>query len=99
MAPSARYTCLAALGLLVGCGPVTYAVDIAAAERAVVVARASNASYYAPYELSFAEAHLEKAREEAAEGAYEDAIDLATAAEAYGRRALDLSTRPGSTDR
>lgn len=85
--------------LLAGCGPVTYTVDIQAAERSVASARARNASYYAPYELSYAEAHLAKAREEAAEGAYEDAIDLASIAEAYGKRALELCNRPSNTDR
>jgi hypothetical protein len=105
MAPCAKRGCglrafalLVACGLL-GCGPVTYSVDIASAEHAIAAARAANASYYAPYELSFAEAHLVKAREEAAEGAYEDAIDMASVAEAYGRRALDISNRPSVTDR
>jgi|SRR4051812_2113363 hypothetical protein len=78
-----------------GCGPVTYAVDVHSAETIVAKARAENADYYAPYELYFAEAQLVKAREEAAEGHYEDALEMVSVAEAYGRRALERSARPG----
>jgi hypothetical protein len=80
---------------LSGCGPVTYAVDAHSAEDIVAKARAENADYYAPYELYFAEAQLAKAREEAAEGHYEDALEMVSVAEAYGRRALERSARPG----
>ncbi|HEX2676178.1 MAG TPA: DUF4398 domain-containing protein, partial [Polyangiales bacterium] len=62
--------------VLAGCGPIKYTVDVSSAERTVAAARASNAAYYAPYELYFAEAHLAKAREEAAHGSYEDAVRL-----------------------
>jgi len=82
-------------GLLAGCGPITYAFDVRTAEDIVAQARAENADYYAPYELYFAEAQLAKAREEAAEGHYEDALDMVGVAEAYGRRALERSARPG----
>jgi len=44
-----------------GCGPVTYTVDSLEAERVVARARAENAVYFAPYDLYFAEAHLDKA--------------------------------------
>ena len=81
--------------LLGACGPVTYAVDSHSAETIVAKARAENADYYAPYELYFAEAQLAKAREEAAEGHYEDALQMVSVAEAYGRRALERSARPG----
>lgn len=77
------------------CGPVTYAVDVHSAETIVAKARGENADYYAPYELYFAEAQLAKAREEAAEGHYEDALEMVSVAEAYGRRALERSARPG----
>jgi len=80
---------------LVGCGPVSYAVDISSAEDIVSEARAENADYYAPYELHFAEAQLTKAREEAAEGHFEDALEMVSVAKAYGRRALERSARPG----
>jgi hypothetical protein len=87
------------LGWLCACGPVTYALDASSAEKIVTQARAENADYYAPYELYFAEAQLAKAREEAAEGHYEDALQMVSTAEAYGRRALERSARPGEHPR
>ena len=81
------------------CGPVTYAIDARSAEDIVTKARAEYADYYAPYELHFAEAQLAKAREEAAQGHYEDALDMVSVAEAYGRRALERSARPGELTR
>jgi Domain of unknown function (DUF4398) len=80
------------------CGPVTYAIDVHSAEDIVAKARAENADYYAPYELYFAEAQLAKAREEVAEGHYEDALEMVSVAEAYGRRALERSARPGEVN-
>ena len=85
----------ALLGCTCACGAVTYALDSGSAEKIVAQARAENADYYAPYELYFAEAQLAKAREEAAEGHYEDALEMVSTAEAYGRRALERSARPG----
>lgn len=82
-----------------GCGPVTYTLDVGEAERVVARARADNASYYAPYDLYFAQAHLDKAREEAAQGHYEDAIRAAAVALSHGRRALTRSALPGSSER
>lgn len=93
-----KFAMLALIGaacLFAACGPVTYAVDAHSAETIVAKARAENADYYAPYELYFAEAQLTKAREEAAEGHYEDALQMVSVAEAYGRRALERSARPG----
>ncbi len=78
-----------------GCGPVSYGLDIATAEESVADARADNAGYYAAYELSFAEAHLEKAREQAAQGHYEAAIELARLADTYAKRALELAGQQG----
>lgn len=78
-----------------GCGPITYTVDIVEAERVVTRARAENAVYFAPYDLYFAEAHLEKAHEEAAQGRYEDAIQAVAVALSHGRRALTRSAQPG----
>jgi hypothetical protein len=80
---------------LCACGPISYSLEVDAADRAVAAARSGNAIYYAPYEIYFAEAHLAKAREEASKGAYEDAIDLASVAEAYAKRALALGSRGG----
>lgn len=80
---------------LCGCGPVSYTVDVGGTEQTVAAARAGNAAYYAPYELYFAEAELDKAREEASRGAYEDALELLQIAQAYAKRALELSGRQG----
>jgi hypothetical protein len=82
-----------------GCGPITYGLEVASAEQVVESARAQNAAYHAPYELYFAEAHLDKAHEEAAEGQYEDALEAVSVAMAYGRRALTRSAQPGAFDR
>lgn len=90
---------LGALLLTSACGPVTYALDARSAEDIVKKARAENADYYAPYELHFAEAQLAKAREEASEGHYEDALEMVSVAEAYGRRALERSARTGELTR
>lgn len=80
----------------VGCGPITYTVDSMEAERVVARARAENAVYFAPYDLYFAEAHLEKAHEEAAAGRYEDAVHAVAVALSHGRRALTRSAQPGA---
>ncbi len=88
---SFRVLALSSVLMLAACGPVSYTVDVARAERTVAAARAGNATYYAPYELYFAETYLAKAREEAAEGAYEDALHLIEIATAYGKRALERS--------
>lgn len=85
--------------LLAACGPVTYTLDVNEAERVVTRARAENASYFAPYDLYFAEAHLAKAHEEAAQGRYEDAIHAAGVALSHGRRALTRSAQPGPSER
>lgn len=84
---------------LTGCGPISYAIDVSSAEDIVAEARAQNADYFAPYELYFAEAQLAKAREEAAEGHYEDALEMVSVAEAYGQRALEQSAQPGERTR
>ena len=92
---------LGALGICVaaGCGPVTYSLDVGEAERVVASARAENAAYFAPYDLYFAEAHLDKAHEEAAQGQYEDAIHAVAVALRHGKRALTRSAQPGLSDR
>jgi multidrug efflux pump subunit AcrA (membrane-fusion protein) len=89
---------LAALLLVVavGCGPVTYVVDVDSAESEIAAAQTGNAAYYAPYELNLAEAQLAKAREEASHGQYEDAIRRVELAYAYAKRAQEISGRQGS---
>jgi hypothetical protein len=76
-----------------GCGPLIYAANITPASRAVERARQADAATYAPYEFYFAEAHLHKAREEAGEAAYQDAIDYARIAEASAEEALEIARR------
>jgi hypothetical protein len=90
-----------ALWLVAGvdCGPVAYSLEVREAERVVDAARSENASYYAAYDLYFAEAQLDKAHEEAACSEYEDAIHAAMLALQHGRRALTRSAHPGLSDR
>jgi hypothetical protein len=78
---------------------VTYSWDVGEAERVVALARAENAGYFAPYDLYFAEAHLDKAHEEAAQGNYEAAIRYVAVAVGHGRRALTRSAQPGLSNR
>jgi len=79
--------------LLVGCGPALYTVNVMPASRVVEQAREAGAAEHAPYEYFYAEAHLKKAREEAAEASYQDAISHAQTAEEYGTKARDLARR------
>jgi hypothetical protein len=75
------------------CGPVLYTTEVDSAESVVAQARERNARWYAPYEYYYAEAHLKKAREEAATSDYEDAIRFAKVATEYGQRALRVAER------
>ena len=84
---------LCASGLVLGCGPTFYTVHILPAARAVEEAREADAAEHAPYEYHYADAHLRKAREEAAEASYQDAIRYAEQAEEYGTKARDLARR------
>ncbi len=79
------------LALAGGCGPVFYTGSFLPAARAVEQAREADAAEHAPYEFHYAEAHLRKAREEAAESSYEDAIRYAEIAEEFGTRARELA--------
>ena len=81
--------CLACLG----CGPTIYTANIISASRAVEQAREARAAEHAPYEYYYAEANLEKAKEEAAEASYEDAVQFAEEAENFGLKARDLARR------
>ena len=84
---------MALLFLAAGCGPTLYTINMLSAERAVDRAREENARWYAPYEFHFAEAHLTKAREEAAEASFEDAIRFAKTAETYSLKAIEIAER------
>jgi len=76
-----------------GCGPTLYAVNAGAASGVIEEAKHAGAPEHAPYEYYYASEHLLKAREEAAEANYEDAIRFATTAEEYGTKARDLARR------
>lgn len=76
-----------------GCGPTLFAVNAGAASGVVEEARAAGAPEHAPYEFYYAAEMVVKAREEAAEANYEDAIRFATTAEEYGIKARDLARR------
>jgi hypothetical protein len=89
----ARLCAAVALLFLSACGPALYVVNFIPATRAVEQARESGASDHAPYEYHYANEHLRKAREEAAEAAYEDAVRYADVAEEYGTKARDLARR------
>lgn len=91
---------LVTLACASGCGPLIYATNIGSASRAVERARSADAATYAPYELYLAEAHLHKAREEAGESAYQDAVDYARIAEEQADRALEIARQHArETDR
>lgn len=70
-----------------------YTVHITPAARAVEQAREADAARHAPYEFHYAEAHLRKAREEAAEASYDEAIEYAGIAEEFGNKARKLAQR------
>lgn len=74
-----------------GCGPLIYAGNITPASRAIERAREAGAELYAPYEFHLAQAHLHKAREEAGEASYQDAIDYARIAEEQADAALEIT--------
>jgi hypothetical protein len=76
-----------------GCGGVGYTIAVLDATEAVEEARQQGAPERAPYEYYYALAHLDKAREEAGEAEYQNAMDAAATASEYGRRARDLARR------
>jgi hypothetical protein len=77
---------------LSGCGGGLYAIAVNGAAGKVAEARELGAEKAAPYEYYFASEHLTKARSEAAEGDYSDAIEFADAAKEYADRAIKLAT-------
>ena len=79
--------------LLAGCGSTLYAIRIQTASDELARAEQLGAARRAPYEYQFALEHLEKARSEALEAAYGDAIQLAEVAREYARRAVLLAQR------
>lgn len=89
---------VAALALALGatgCGPLIYASRAGAASRAVERARHAGAAESAPYEFYTAEAYLHKAREDAGEAAYQDAIAYARIARESADEASERAAEAG----
>ncbi len=82
---------LASALALGGCGNTLYAIQANSASSKVEEARELGAEKYAPYEYYFAQAHLEKAQQEAADADYGDAANLAEMAEEHADKAIRLS--------
>ncbi len=83
----------AAVTSFAACGPSLYTFNIIPASQAVEQARAANAAEHAPYEYFYAQSYLDKAREEAAEANYQDAVRFAERANEFGTKARDLARR------
>lgn len=87
-------TVFAALAALVaGCNPILYTMNAGSASSSVEEARLANAPEYAPYEYYLSEAYLDKSREEAAEGQYQDARRFASVAEENGVKGREIASR------
>lgn len=74
-----------------GCGNTLYAIRANAAASKLEEAREVRAEEFAAYEYYYAKEHFDKAREEAAEADYGDAIELAEIAEDYADKAIRLA--------
>jgi hypothetical protein len=85
-----------ALALVSGCGGTVYAVRAGKVSSELELAQRAGAAESAPYEYYFAEEHLQKARSEAAESDYGDALALLDEAAAYTRRARDRVPAPAA---
>lgn len=79
-----------------GCGPVRYLSDVGDAEEQLAAAEQRNARTFAAYEYFAAEVYLEKAREEAGEGHYEEAIRFARNAREFARQAERRAQTPSA---
>ena len=79
---------LVASGLLAACGPIRSTSVLVNAASDVAAAKTAGAEEGAPYELSAAEAYLNKAREEQGHADFEVAITLAKRSSACARAAL-----------
>jgi glucan phosphoethanolaminetransferase (alkaline phosphatase superfamily) len=81
---------LAALTLN-GCGSAVYAVQSTSATSKLEEAKELGAEEFAPYEYYMAVEQLKKAREEAANADYSDAINYAELSEEHSEKAIRLS--------
>lgn len=71
-----------------GCGNTLYALEVREAAAKLAAARELGAERLATYEYYMATEHLAKARAEAAEADYSDALELSRAAHAHAERAI-----------
>lgn len=78
---------------LPSCGAAGYALSISRAATELERAEQLDAARSAPYEYYYAVEHLEKARTEAAQADYGDAIRLADAAHDFATRAVQRAQR------
>jgi sulfur transfer complex TusBCD TusB component (DsrH family) len=76
---------------MAGCGNTLYAIQANSASSKLEEAHELGAEQYAPYEYFYAKEHLQKARSEAAEADYGDAVDLAETSEEYADKAIRLT--------
>ena len=74
-----------------GCGPTWYTAEIISASSIVAEAEHADAEDRAAYEYWISREYLQKAREEAGEASYEDAIHYAQEAHRYAAEARDLA--------
>lgn len=82
---------LAVATALSGCGNTLYVFRVNAASNKLEEAKELGAEKLAPYEYYFAYEHLQKARTEAAEADYSDAINFAEVAEEHAEKAVRLA--------
>jgi hypothetical protein len=78
---------------LAGCGNAIYALRITRAADEVARAEQLDAARRAPYEYHYAVEHLRKARTEARQADFADAIRLALIAREYASRAVQVAQR------
>ncbi len=84
-----RAACVLCLGLLGGCGATVYSIHVVRAARTVEQAKQVGAELSTPFEMTLAQAYLDKAREESAEASYQDATHLAERAQAIAEVATE----------
>ena len=74
-----------------GCVGIVYAAKANSAAGKLEQAKTLGAEEFAEFEYYYAQAHLLKAQEEAAQASYGDAIEFADVAQDYADKAIALS--------
>ncbi len=83
---------------LTGCGAAAYSYNVVRAARSVEQAKQVGADKLAPFEMTLARAYLNKAREESAEAAYQDAVHFAQMSRSVADRAAERSRARRKTE-